>query len=44
MRNINHLQGASMLCALKLNNLAMEPKSTQEATNHATRILDTKLQ
>jgi hypothetical protein len=31
MRNINHLQGASMLHALKLNNgLAMEPKNTQD--------------
>jgi hypothetical protein len=29
MRNINHLQGASMLHAIKVNNsLAMEPKST----------------
>jgi hypothetical protein len=37
MRNINHLQSAtSMLLALKLNNsLAMEPKSTQDATKHA---------
>ena len=43
MRNINHLQGASMLCALKLNNsLAIEPKSTQDATKCATRILDAK--
>jgi hypothetical protein len=43
MRNINHLQGASMLGALKLNNsLAMEPKSTQDATKGATRILGTK--
>ncbi len=41
MRNINHLQGASMLHALKLNNsLAMEPKSTQDATKRATWILD----
>ncbi len=41
MRNINHLQGASMLCALKLNiSLAMEPKSTQDATKHGTLILD----
>ncbi len=32
IRNINHLQGTSMLHALKLNNsLAMEPKSTQDA-------------
>ncbi len=43
MRNINHLNGISMLCALKLNNsLAMEPKSTQDVTKHATWILDTK--
>jgi hypothetical protein len=42
MRNISCLQGASVLCALKLNNsLAMEPKSTQDATKHATGILDT---
>jgi hypothetical protein len=32
-----------MLCALKLNNsLAMEPKSTQDATKRATWILDAK--
>jgi hypothetical protein len=43
MRNINHLQGSSMLHVLKLNNsLAMEPKSTEDATKHATRILDAK--
>ncbi len=43
MRNINLLQGASMLCRLKLNNsLAMEQKSTQDATKHATWILDSK--
>jgi hypothetical protein len=43
MRNINYLQGASMLCALKLNNsLAMEPLSTQVATKRATQILDSK--
>ncbi len=43
IRNINNLQGASMLRVLKLNNsLAMEPHSTQEATQHATRILDAK--
>jgi hypothetical protein len=41
MKNINHLQGTSMLCALKLNNsLAMEPKITQDATRCATQILD----
>jgi hypothetical protein len=43
MRNINHLQGASMLRVLKLNNsLAMEPKSTHDATKRATWILDAK--
>ncbi len=43
MRNINKLQGASMLRALKLNNsLAMELQSTQDATSLAMRILDTK--
>ncbi len=43
MRNVNYLQGASMLRALKLyNSLAMEPQSTQDATKHATQILDTK--
>jgi hypothetical protein len=43
MRNINHLQGARALCALKLiNSLAMEPKSTQDADKHATQILDAK--
>jgi hypothetical protein len=43
MRNINHLQGASTLYVLKLNNsLAMEQKSTQEATKCATWILDAK--
>jgi hypothetical protein len=42
MRNITHLQGASMLHALKLNNsLAMEPQSTQDATKRATWILYT---
>jgi hypothetical protein len=41
MRNINHLQGASMLRALKLNNSsAMEPQSTQDATKRATWILE----
>ncbi len=39
IRNINNLQGASTLCALKLNHsLAMEPHSTQDATTCATRI------
>ncbi len=43
MRNINHLQGVSMLFVLKLNNsLAIEPKSTQDATKGATWILDAK--
>jgi hypothetical protein len=43
MRNINHLQGASTLCALKLNNsLTMEPQSTQDATKRAMWILDAK--
>jgi hypothetical protein len=43
LRNINLLQGATMLCMLKLNNsLAIETKSTQDATKCATWILDTK--
>jgi hypothetical protein len=43
MRNTNHLQGASMLCALKLNNsLAMETKSTQDTSKGANQILDSK--
>jgi hypothetical protein len=43
IRNINHLQGASTLQALKLNNsLAIEPQSTQDATKCATLILDAK--
>ncbi len=41
IRNINHLKGASMLHALKLNkSSAMEPKSTQDATKCVTWILD----
>jgi hypothetical protein len=41
-KNINLLQGADMLLALKLNNnLAMEPKSTQDASKYAW-ILDAK--
>jgi hypothetical protein len=45
MRNINYLQGSSTLRALRLNcSLAMEPQSTQDATEHVTRILDTKYQ
>jgi hypothetical protein len=43
MRNIDHLQGAIMLCELKVNNsLAIEPKSTQDTTICATWILDAK--
>jgi hypothetical protein len=43
MRNINHLQGASMLRALNLiNSLAMEPQSTQDANKRAMWILDAK--
>jgi hypothetical protein len=43
MQNINYLQGASMLRALKLNHsLAMELHSTQDATKRETRILDAK--
>jgi hypothetical protein len=43
MRNINNLQGSSILQALRHNhNLAMEPQSTQDATECATQILDAK--
>ncbi len=43
MRNINNLQGSSVLRALKHNHsLTMEPQSTQDATQRAMRILDTK--
>ncbi len=43
MKNIDNVQGASMLHALKLNNsLAMEPHSTQDATKRAMLILDAK--
>jgi hypothetical protein len=43
MRNINHLQGASMHCVPKVNNsLAMEPQGRQDATRCATQILDAK--
>jgi hypothetical protein len=43
MRNINNLQGSSILQALRYHHsLAMEPQSTQDATQHATRILDAK--
>jgi hypothetical protein len=45
MQNINHLQGSSILCVLKLNqSLAMEPQSTQDATKRVTQILDAKYQ
>jgi hypothetical protein len=40
-RDINKLQGSSMLKALRHNrSLAMELQSTQNATNRATQILD----
>ncbi len=43
MRDIKKLQGSSMLWALHNNHsLATEPQSTQDATKHATRILDAK--
>jgi hypothetical protein len=43
MRNINNLQGASILHALKHNHsLAMEPQSTQDTTQCAMRNLDAK--
>jgi hypothetical protein len=43
MRNINNLQGSSILQALRHNHsLAMEPQSTQDATERAMRILDAK--
>jgi hypothetical protein len=43
MRNINNLQGSSILQALRHNHsLAMEPQCTQDATKRATRILDAK--
>ncbi len=45
MRNINYLQGSSIIHALRLNHsLAMEPQSTQDATKRVMRILDTKYQ
>ncbi len=41
MRNINNLQDSSILQALRHNHsLAMEPQSTQDATQPATQILD----
>jgi hypothetical protein len=43
MRDINKLQGSSMLQALRHNHsLAMEPQFTQDATEHAMQILDAK--
>ncbi len=43
MRYINNLQGSSILWVLRHNHsLAMEPQSTQDATECATRILDAK--
>jgi hypothetical protein len=43
MRPINILHGSSILCVLEHNySLAMEPQSTQDATQHATLILDAK--
>jgi hypothetical protein len=43
MRNINNLQGSSILHAIKHNHsLTMEPQSTPDATQRATRILDAK--
>jgi hypothetical protein len=43
MRDINKLQGSSMLRVLRHNHsLSMEPQSTQDATKRAMRILDGK--
>jgi hypothetical protein len=43
MRNINNLQGSSILHALQHNHsLAMEPQNTHDATQRATQILDAK--
>ncbi len=43
MRNINNLQGSSILRVLRHNHsLAMEPQSTQGATERATQIIDAK--
>ena len=43
MRNINNLQGTSIIHALKHNHsLAMEPQSTQDSTQRAKWILDAK--
>jgi hypothetical protein len=41
MRNIHNLQGSSIPQVLRHNHsLAMEPQSTQDTTQRATRILD----
>jgi hypothetical protein len=42
MRNINNLQGSSMLQLRHNHSLAMELQSTQDATQRATWILDGK--
>ncbi len=43
MRNINNQQGSSILQALRHNHsLAMEPQSSQDATQCEMRILDAK--
>ena len=43
MRNINNLEGASILHVLKHNHsLAMEPQSTKDATQCVTQIPDAK--
>ncbi len=43
MRDINKLQGSSMLQALRHNHsLAMKLQSTQDTIEHATQILDAK--
>ncbi len=43
MRNINNLHGSSILQVLRHNHSqAMEPQSTQDATEGATQILDAK--
>ncbi len=43
MRHIKNLQVSSILRVLKHNHsLAMEPQSTQDATQRAARILDAK--
>jgi hypothetical protein len=43
MRNINNLQGSSILRALRHNHsLAMEPQCTQDATERASQVLDAK--